>query len=330
MRIAITIVVLYLSVNVISGQEKPLVVATASIFADMADNLAGGEVEVKSIVPIGGDPHIHEPTPADARLVQSADLILKNGLTFEGWLNELIENSGSDADVKLITEGIEPIKSLQYANSTDPHAWMSARKGLVYLENIKDALCKLVPESKDIFEFNFGLYSQQLSDLDQSIREKVNSIPEEQRILITSHDAFRYFGNEYAIRVESVLGTSTDAEIQTSDIIRLNKIIKESKIPAVFIESTVDPKVLQQLAKDNNITIGGKLYSDSIGDKDSPAPTYLDMLKYNTNTIVAALTTPIDQIETEEPTGGKNQRYFGILLGIILLGGFFAVYRILR
>ena len=321
-----------LSAALLPGQDAPLVVATASIFADMADNIGGGEVEVKTIVPIGGDPHLHEATPADAILVKSADLILKNGLTFEGWLNELIENSGTGAEVKLITDGIKPIESLKYSNSTDPHAWMSAANGLLYLRNIKDALCRLAPEKKEIFEFNYGIYAQQLEDLHREIHRMIDSIPEQQRILITSHDAFRYYGNEYGIRVEAILGTSTDAEIQTSDIIRLNRIIEESGIPAVFIESTVDPKVLQQLAKDNDIGIGGKLYSDSIGDKESQAPTYLDMLRYNTKTIVTALQTVRENrvdVNASEGAAG-NSLVFGLILGGLLLGGFVVVFRNLK
>ena len=307
------------------GQEdKPLVVATASIFADMAENLAGGQVEVEMIVPIGGDPHIHEPTPRDAQLVAKADLILKNDLTFEGWLSELIENSSTKAKVVTITEGITPIQSEKYKDSTDPHAWMDASFGMIYIKNIKDALIAVDPDHQDIYEFNYGVYKQQLEDLDEYIQEEIQKIPESRRILITSHDAFRYYGQRYGIRVEAILGTSTDAEVQTSDIIRLNKIIKSAKVPAVFIESTVNPKLLEQLATDNKIEIGGKLYSDSIGDEQSPAPTYMDMLKYNTNTIVHALKKEVlaKAEDTSEIEGGSNFWLYGFL-AVLLIGGFF-------
>lgn len=313
--------------NQADAQNKT-VVATASIFADMASNIGGNLIEVKSIVPIGGDPHIFEPTPADAQLVAGADLILRNGLTFEGWLNELIDNSGTKAEVVLITEGITPIESEQYENSADPHAWMDAQNGLIYLENIKNALIKLAPEHQQAFEFNYGIYRDQLMEMDQTIKEAILRIPESQRILITSHDAFRYYGKAYGIRVEAVLGTSTDADIQTSDIIRLNKIIKENNLHAVFIESTVNPKMLQQLAKDNKIAIGGKLYSDSIGDQDSPAPTYLKMLEFNTKTIVDALSANVESpLETESSQPNFTPILMGLVLGLILLGGFIMVYR---
>ena len=311
----------------LTAQEKPLVVATASIFADMATVISGGEVEVKMIVPIGGDPHIYEPTPGDAQLITKADLILINGLTFEGWLNELIENSGTQAKVITITEGIPPIESDKYKNSTDPHAWMDAKLGQTYIQNIKNALVELDPDQADVYDFNYNLYQQQLEDLDQEIQQQINTIPEKQRILITSHDAFRYYARRYGIRVEAVLGTSTDAEVQTSDIVRLNKIIKESNVPAVFIESTVNPKLLEQLASDNKVQVGGQLYSDSLGDKDSPAPTYIDMLKFNTATIVKALSQEVSVIEsTSDKNSGSNFVLYGIL-GVLLIGGFFIVFR---
>ncbi|NJL77240.1 MAG: zinc ABC transporter solute-binding protein [Saprospiraceae bacterium] len=255
----------------------------------MTKVIAGDLVTVESIVPIGSDPHLHEPTPRDAKLIAEADLILVNGLTFEGWLNELIENAGTSAQIILITKGIEPIKSLVYQNSTDPHAWMSASNGLIYIENIKNALVALLPQEQQVLEFNYQTYKKQLEDLDRYIEARIQEIPENQRVLITSHDAFQYYGRRYGLRLESVLGVSTEAEAQTSDIRRLNQVIQDASVPAVFIESTVNPKLLQQIAKDNQVVIGGSLFADSIGDAASNAPSYYDMLKYNTDTIVEAL-----------------------------------------
>lgn len=304
------------------GQDKKLVVATASMIADMAENIAGGEVEVKMIVPIGGDPHLYEPTPRDAQMVNKANLVLMNGLTFEGWLTELVENSGTKASSVLVTKGITPIKSTAYENSADPHAWMDVELGLTYIKNIKNALVELAPEHEKTFEFNYGVYKKQLEELDQYIINQIQTIPTNQRVLITSHDAFQYYGRKYGIRLEAILGTSTDAEVQTSDIMRLNKVIKESGVPAVFIESTVNPKLLEQLAKDNDIEVGGQLYADSIGDKDSPAPSYIDMLKYNTDVIVKALSKIISATST--PTGGEvegtNWWVWGVVVGLLLVG----------
>jgi len=284
-QISIWVLLLLINISLSAQDEKPLVVSTASIFADMAKMIAGDEVRIKSVVPIGGDPHTYEPTPSDAQLIAKADLIIKNGLTFEGWLSELIENSGTKADVKLITEGVEAIGSQTYANSSDPHAWMDASKGLKYIENIKDALVKL------------------------------------------SHDAFQYYGRRYGIRLESVLGTSTDAQVQTSDMKRLVQVIKATGVPALFVESTINPKLLEQLAEDNGVVIGGQLYADSIGDKDSPAPSYLDMLKHNTDTLVKALSAEKKAVVAEkEESGATNWLLWGVL-GLLLIGGFIVVAR---
>ena len=326
-QLALIILSFCVGTNLVSQEEKPLVVATASIFADMAENIAGDEVVIKSVVPIGGDPHTYEPTPSDAQLIANADLIIKNGLTFEGWLSELIENSGTKADVKLITEGVKAIGSQTYANSSDPHAWMDASHGLKYIENVKDALVKLRPDLKEQFEFNYGVYRQQIEDMDTYIQTEINKIPAQQRILITSHDAFQYYGRRYGVRLESVLGTSTDAQVQTSDMKRLVKVINDTGVPAVFVESTINPKLLEQLAEDNGVSIGGQLYSDSLGDKDSPAPSYLDMLKHNTDTMVKALSAKKKEpISENEENGATSWLLWGVL-GLLLIGGFVVVAR---
>lgn len=309
----------------------PLVVTSASIFADMTTMVAGGHVRIQSVVPIGGDPHIYEPTPEDVQLVSRADLVLVNGLTFEGWMRELIENSGTRAETVTITEGIGTIESEEYANSSDPHAWMTAKNGLTYVKNIRDALIKLDPFNRKVYEFNAGVYLKQLEDLDQLIFEQIASIPAENRVLITSHDAFRYFGRHYGIQVEAALGTSTDAEVQTDDVNRLTTIIRETGVPAIFVESTINPKLIRQIATDNNVIIGGYLYADSLGEPDSPAGTYEGMLRYNATTIVEALKGNTADIGAGMGPSGKQQ---AILLSIILavMAGafFFMVQRINR
>lgn len=316
-----------------AGDEAtlPLVVTSASIFADMTTMVAGGHVRIQSVVPIGGDPHIYEPTPEDVQLVSRADLVLVNGLTFEGWMRELIENSGTRAETVTITEGIGTIESEEYANSSDPHAWMTAKNGLTYVKNIRDALIKLDPFNRKVYEFNAGVYLKQLEDLDQLIFDQIASIPAENRVLITSHDAFRYFGRHYGIQVEAALGTSTDAEVQTDDVNRLTTIIRETGVPAIFVESTINPKLIRQIATDNNVIIGGYLYADSLGEPDTEAGTYEGMLRYNATTIVEALKGNTADIGAGMGPSGKQQ---AILLSIILavMAGafFFMVQRINR
>lgn len=273
----------------LKGQEKYKVLATTSIFSDMAKNIASDRVEVQSIVPIGSDPHLYEPTPNDVQAVRAADLILMNGLGFEGWLKKLIDNSGTSAKIVIITTGIEAIQNLSYKNTADPHAWMNVQNGLIYIENIKNALVELDPIGKLEYEFNYGVYKEQLEALDNYVIKRISEIPENQRFLITSHDAFQYYGRRYGLTLEPVLGVSTEAEVQTADIRRIISVIRKNKIPTVFIETTVNPKLLQQVATDIDVSIGGSLFSDSIGDSTSPAPSYYDMIKYNTDTIVEAL-----------------------------------------
>lgn len=298
------------------AQEKPLVVATASIMADMAKTLGGDLVNVRSIVPIGGDPHIYEATPEDARLAQKADLIIKNGLTFEGWLNELIENSGTRAEVVTITSGIKPVESMTYENAFDPHAWMDPLLGKVYVKNTGEALIRLLPEYEEEIRFNMDVYLGQLEDLYQYCLKRVQEIPESRRILITSHDAFQYYGRRFGLRLEAILGTSTDAEVQTSDMTRVSRVIEQSGVPAVFIESTINPKLLQQLADDHGIVIGGQLYSDSLGDREGPASTYLKMIRHNTDLIVDALKSERSEAPEKHAT---EYRMYWIIVGIALL-----------
>lgn len=311
--------------------SRPLVVASASIFADMAEVIAGDHLRVQMVVPIGGDPHIYEPTPNDVRLVAQADLVLVNGLTFEGWMNELIENSGTQAKTITITEGIGTIESEEYANSSDPHAWMTAKNGLTYVRNIRDALIDLDPFNKQVYEFNAGVYLQQLEDLDREIFRQIESIPEKQRILITSHDAFRYYGRHYGIQVEAALGTSTDAEVQTDDVNRLTRIVRESGVPAIFVESTINPKLIRQIATDNNVIIGGNLYADSLADPDHAAGTYEGMLKFNTATIVAALKGQVKDAGIGlGPDTGQQAILLAIILAVMLGAFFFMVNRLNR
>lgn len=302
-------------------EAKPKILATASMWADMAKIIGGDLIEVDVIVPIGSDPHLYESTPNDIRKVFAADLILINGFTFEGWLQKLISSSGTNAKTVLLTDGIQPITNPEFKNSTDPHAWMDAAYGKIYAFNISEALCKLLPQEAQKIRTNFDQYNNQLEELHEYILKRISGIPKEQRVLITSHDAFHYYGNKYGLQVEALLGTSTDADVQTGDFLRVNKIIREKKIPAIFIESTINPKLMEQIVKENNIQIGGKLYADSLGDEASPANTYINMLRHNTKVISEALSSNrVDHAQFD-----KKQKSFSayIIPGLVLLGFIF-------
>ncbi len=305
-----------------SQEDKLQVLASASMWADMAQNIGGDLIDVDLIVPIGGDPHLYEPTPSDAKKVSNAGLILINGLTFEGWINELIENSGTKANTVIITKYVDPIKSDIYQDAVDPHAWMSVRNGKLYCKAIYEALVAALPQFKSMLESNYNTYITKLDKLDSYISIAVESIPESQRVLITSHDAFKYYGQAYGLKLEAIQGISTESEAQFSDMKRVTDVIKQYNVPAVFIETTINPKMLKQIAEDNGVIVGGQLYADSLGDKASEGGTYYDMLKSNTNVIVNALSQQRgEQVSGSESSGSKALIYIGLALGLLLIMG---------
>ncbi len=307
--------------------HKPLVVATASMFADMARQIGGELIEVHSIVPVGGDPHIYDPVPGDAELARRADLILRNGLTFEGWLGELIAHSGTRALIVTITEGVEVIQSDTYHNAADPHAWMNVANALIYIRNIYEALLPLLPGHEAVLRRRYERYAEELRALDEWIFRQIDSIPPQWRILITSHDAFQYYGRRYGLRLESVLGTSTDADVQTSDIVRLYEVLDRYRVPAIFVESTINPKLLQQIARDKQVAIGGKLYADSLGPPDSPASSYTGMLRHNTLTIARALRGLLSPEERTAFEGVRTPAWLWVLLSLVQVGSLVWVAR---
>jgi len=303
------------------AQDKLTIVASASIFEDMAKQIGGDKIEVFSIVPIGGDPHLYEPKPSDATLVQSADIILMNGLTFEGWISKLIANSGTTAQRYTITEGVTVLESDTYKNAADPHAWMDASNGLIYIKNILDALIENDPSNTDYYKDRFEKYKTEITDLDAYITSEIKKIPRDMRMIVTSHDAFAYYGNRYGLRLNALKGISTEAETQTSDMVRVAKAIQSSGVPAIFIESTINPQVIQQIARDNNVAIGGELFADSLGEEDSSAPTYVSMLRHNTDVIVGALSQS-KMTATKIDTDNKEYSWIiYVILGLIMIVG---------
>jgi ABC-type Zn uptake system ZnuABC Zn-binding protein ZnuA len=313
MRSIFTVCILLILSNCLIA-SKPIVVTSASIFHDMIKNIGGDLIESYSIVNIGGDPHTYEATPTDAKLIARANLVLINGLTFEGWINEVIENSGSKAKVIRITEGIKVIESTEHKNAVDPHAWMDVSNGLIYISNIKQALISIAPQHASTFEKNYKTYKAQLEILNDYIVNKVSGIPENQRVLITSHDAFSYFGKKYGIEIQALMGVSTEADAQTSDIERIRQIVASKKIPAIFVESTINPKLLQQIAQDLNISIGGSLYADSIGEEGTEGNSYLGMLKHNIDIIAAGLSKKLDIKKEEKKTSWWMYTFLIVLM----------------
>lgn len=270
--------------------RKKLVVCSTTQVADFARQVAGDHLKVQCILAPGADPHLYEPKPGDARMVQQCDLVLQNGLGLEGknWMATLAQDAAKP--VVTLTDGIKPLKlEEEGAAHDDPHAWFTPANAAVYIRNTLAALTKLEPEHAAAFEARAQLYLQQLRVLDGWIKEQVNQIPKEQRILVTSHDAFNYFAQEYGFKNEAPAGWSTEGEITPDARQRVVRSISGFNVKAIFVETSVNPKVIEDIAREAGVKKGGELYSDSMGAAGTAGETYIGMMRENVLTIVNAL-----------------------------------------
>jgi manganese/iron transport system substrate-binding protein len=270
----------------------PKAVATISILADFVRAVGGDHVRVDSIVHVGGDPHVYEPTPSDARRLAEANIVFRNGLGLERWLDKLIGDSRPDRPVVTLTEGLAPLvqDSGIYAGDPDPHMWMDPRLARRYVERARDALIRLDPGHAATFEANARVYLERLAELDRWIAEHIATLPPASRKLVTTHDAFRYFGGRYELQVVGTIWSiSTEREPSAAEIRHLVDAVRRHGVPAVFVETTINPKIMQQVARDAGVKVGPPLYGDSVGPPGSDAETYLGMMRSNTRAIVGAL-----------------------------------------
>ena len=358
--------------------DEPIpVVASFSILADMVERIGGEHVDVTMLVGPDGDAHVYQPTPAAARAVSDAEILVVNGLEFEGWMDRLIEASGFDGVEVVATNGIEPIAyeddhedhdheghahakqaeeeehdhdhaghdhdehaekaehnhdGHDHAKETehehhdhashddhaghddhdhhghdehaeagghhhhhhgayDPHAWQSLGNAVIYVDNITAALAKADPENAGAFYENRAAYVAELEALDADIRAIIAGLPESRRTVVTSHDAFQYFGRDYGLTFLAPQGLSTESEASAKDVARLIERIRADGITAVFIENITDPRLLEQIANETGATIGGTLYPGALSGPNGPAPTYLDMMRHNATTLAQALSS---------------------------------------
>jgi zinc/manganese transport system substrate-binding protein len=303
MRVITRVLVLFLALFVVGGgteagaEKKVKVIASFSILGDMSKNVGGNRVEVAALVGPNGDAHVFEPTPADARAVSAADLVIVNGMGLEGWMDRLIKTSGYKGPVVVASEGIkpremadeEPGHGAKHEHKIDPHAWQNLANGQIYVENIAKELSSVDSEGAPIYRANADAYKAKLGELDKWVKKEFLSIPKQKRRMITSHDAFGYLGAAYGITILSPMGVSTESEPSAGGVAKLIKQIRQEKITAVFIENVSDPRLVQQIIKESGVTLGGELYSDALSKPDGPAPTYIDMFKNNVPKIVAAI-----------------------------------------
>lgn len=278
-----------------AAQEKLKAIASFSILGDLVRNVGGDRVEVTMLVGPNGDAHVYNPSPADAKRVADAKVIVTNGLGFEGWIGRLVTSSGSKAPVVVATKGVTPRKTAGgdkhghgHAHS-DPHAWQSVANVKIYIANIRDALATADPGGKAAYEAYAAAYLGKLDALDREVRETLARIAPERRKIITTHDAFGYFQQAYGLAFVAPQGVSTESDISAKDVARIITQIKRQKIPAVFMENVSDPRLLKQIADESGAKVGGTLYSDALTDEKGPAPTYIDLIRHNIRTLSAAL-----------------------------------------
>ena len=271
---------------------RPRAAVTISIIADMVGAVAGDAVEITSIVPIGGDPHVYEAKPSDARLVAEADIVFRNGAGLERWLDQLIDTGVDDQPVITVTDGVTPQVQTegQYAGDPDPHMWMDPQLAMAYVDNITEGLSELLPDQAGEFQANAQAYKERISQLDEEIRELVATIPEDNRKLVTTHDAFRYFGSRYGFEViATIWGISTEREPSADEVRRIVDAVRASGVPTVFVETTINPRLMERIATDAGVEVGTPLYGDSVGPEGSGAEDYLGMMLANARSIAAGL-----------------------------------------
>lgn len=284
------------------AQEKLPVIASFSILGDFVKEVGGDRVAVTTLVGANGDAHVYSPTPADAKAMAGAKLIVINGLKFEGWMTRLIKSSGAKATVATATTGITPLEAEDdhdhdkkgHAHGhdhagVDPHAWQSVANAKIYIANIRDALTKADPAGQASYEANATRYLAQLDAVEAEVKAAVVRIPADRRKAITSHDAFGYFVKAYGIEFIAPQGVSTEAEASAKDVGRIIRQIKAEKIPAVFLENVTNPRLVERIAKESGAKIGGRIFSDALSDANGPAGTYIAMMKHNISQIEKAL-----------------------------------------
>jgi zinc/manganese transport system substrate-binding protein len=262
------------------------VVASFSLLADMAREVGGDAVQVHALVGADADAHVFAPRPADAQRLAQADLVIVNGLGFEGWIDRLVRAAGYRGPVVVATAGITPRQAGRHA---DPHAWQSLVHAQRYVENIRAALVQARPAAAPAVNARAADYTRRLAALDASIRERLAAVPAEERRVVTSHDAFGYFAEAYGLRFSAAQGWNTGSEASASDVAQLVRQLKAQRVRALFVENINDPRLIERIAQETGARVGGTLYSDALSAPGTPAATYLGMMSHNASTLLAAL-----------------------------------------
>jgi len=277
-------------------REKLHVVTTFTVIADMASNVAGDAATVVSVTKPGAEIHNYQPTPQDIVRTDKARLLLWNGLGLELWFEKFLAEL-SDVPSTLVTSGITPIdiNNGPYTGKPNPHAWMSPSDALIYVDNIAKAMSEVDPDNADIYKRNADNYKSKISELTQPLKEQLQTIPESERWLVTSEGAFSYLARDLQLQELYLWPINADQQGTPQQVKNVIDTVNQNKIRAVFSESTVSPKPAQQVARETGAHYGGTLYVDSLSQADGPVPTYLDLIRVTTETVVTGLSVKREQ-----------------------------------
>jgi manganese/zinc/iron transport system substrate-binding protein len=281
-----------------SAEGKVKATATIGMISDLVSNVGGEHVEVSGIMKAGVDPHLYKASEGDIGKLAQADIIFYNGLHLEGKMVEILEKMAKDKPTVAVSKHISASSLLagdpKQGTEYDPHIWFNVQHWMSAVETIRDELIRIDPSHSDDYKKNAEQYLKKLEELDGYAKEQIASIPEKQRVLVTAHDAFGYFGEAYSIKVMGLQGISTASEAGTRDVTVLRDYLVDNKIKAVFIESSVPRKAIDAVVqgakeKGHTIAIGGELFSDAMGEEGTEEGTYIGMVRHNVDTIVQAL-----------------------------------------
>lgn len=286
--LVLTITLLFCTQNTLFA-KKFEVLTTFTIIADMAKNVVGDKAIVKSITKPNAEIHYYQVTPKDIVKVQKADLVLYNGLNLETWFKKFLSKVQNVPSV-VVTKGIKPLSIYEgpYSGKPNPHAWMSPKNAIIYINNIKNAMVKYDTKNKDTYEANAKAYIEKIQKLDKPFRAELNKIPEKDRWLVTSEGAFSYLAKDYNLKQLYLWPINADQQGTPSQVKNMIDKVRKYDIKVVFSESTISDKPAKQVVKETNAKYGGVLYVDSLSDANGKVPTYIDLLKVTIKTVVDA------------------------------------------
>ncbi|HAB74207.1 metal ABC transporter substrate-binding protein [Pantoea septica] len=279
-----------LLISPLSMAKTVNVVASFTVLADIVKQVGGEHVNVKSLVGPNGDPHTFEPTPQDSQALASADLVFVSGLGLEGWMDRLVSASGYKGDAVVASRGVATRRMEEEGKTvTDPHAWNSMQNGVIYAANVMNALIKADPQDADAIRRSGEKYIQQLQTLDGWAKSAFAAIPAAKRKVLTSHDAFGYFGQRYGVTFLAPVGFSTEAEASASQVGGLIQQLKAEHIHSYFIENQTDPRLVKQIASATGAQPGGELYPEALSQPSGPAPTYVAAFRHNVEAMIRSM-----------------------------------------